>query len=118
MRIGIVVNPDAGLEADLLQRKRRSTVADSWCNDRSGPRMQQCMSKFWNSTIKFESYRNPTLRVWMRSNGVIGWVVLIIATPAIASESTADDGKTCLGFISANVDDFRRRWNNRTSSMR
>ena len=49
MRIGIVVNPDAGLGGRLGFKGsdgRAKEAREAGAVDRSGPRMQQCISKF------------------------------------------------------------------------
>ena len=49
MRIGIVVNPDAGLGGRLGFKGsdgRAKEAGEAGAVDRSGPRMQQCISRF------------------------------------------------------------------------
>ena len=49
MRIGIVVNPDAGLGGRLGFKGsdgRAKEAREAGAVDRSGPRMQQCVTKF------------------------------------------------------------------------
>ena len=49
MRVGIVVNPDAGLGGELGFKGsdgRAKEARETGAQDRAGPRMQQCLNKF------------------------------------------------------------------------
>ena len=69
MRIGIVVNPDAGLGGRLGFKGsdgRAQEARDAGAVDRAGPRMQQCISKF-NELLASSLNRmgvSPTIVAW------------------------------------------------------
>ena len=51
MRVGIVVNPDAGLGGKLGFKGsdgRAEEARNAGAQDRAGPRMQQCLNKFFD----------------------------------------------------------------------
>ena len=69
MRIGIVVNPDAGLGGRLGFKGsdgRAQEARDAGAQDRAGPRMEQCLDKFsklLQSSLN-RNNTNPELFAW------------------------------------------------------
>ena len=69
MRIGIVVNPDAGLGGRLGFKGsdgRAKEAREAGAQDRAGPRMGQCLNKFFEllkSTLN-RSGVSPKLYAW------------------------------------------------------
>ena len=69
MRIGIVVNPDAGLGGRLGFKGsdgRAKEARDAGAQDRAGPRINQCLTKFFkllNSSLN-RSNVLPELYTW------------------------------------------------------
>ena len=111
MRIGVVVNPDAGLGGRLGFKGsdgRAKEAREAGAVDRSGPRMQQCITKFID--LQQSSLNrigvNPTFVSW---SGRMGgdWLagVEYEQRQLSPSESTATDtAALVLDLVSANVD--------------
>ena len=97
MRIGIVVNPDAGLGGRLGFKGsdgRAKEAREAGAVDRSGPRMQQCISKFLDlqqSSLNRMGV-DPTFVAWTGRMGG-DWLdgVDYEQRQPSPSESTADD---------------------------
>ena len=111
MRIGIVVNPDAGLGGRLGFKGsdgRAKEAREAGAEDRSGPRMQQCISKFLDlqqSSLNRMGVK-PTFVAWTGRMGG-DWLdgVDYEQRQPSPSESTADDtAALVLDLISTNVD--------------
>ena len=111
MRIGIVVNPDAGLGGRLGFKGsdgRAKEAREAGAVDRSGPRMQQCISKFLDlqqSSLNRMGV-NPTFVAWTGRMGG-DWLegVDYEQRQPSPSESTADDtAALVLDLVTANVD--------------
>ena len=97
MRIGIVVNPDAGLGGRLGFKGsdgRAKEAREAGAVDRSGPRMQQCISRFLD--LQQSSLNrigvDPTFVAWTGRMGG-DWLdgVDYEQRQPSPSESTADD---------------------------
>ena len=111
MRIGIVVNPDAGLGGRLGFKGsdgRAKEAREAGAVDRSGPRMQQCISRFLD--LQQSSLNrigvDPTFVAWTGRMGG-DWLdgVNYEQRQPSPSESTADDtAALVLDLVSANVD--------------
>jgi predicted polyphosphate/ATP-dependent NAD kinase len=111
MRIGIVVNPDAGLGGRLGFKGsdgRAKEAREAGAVDRSGPRMQQCISKFLDlqqSSLNRMGV-DPTFVAWTGRMGG-DWLdgVDYEQRQPSPSETTADDtAALILDLVSANVD--------------
>ena len=97
MRIGIVVNPDAGLGGRLGFKGsdgRAKEAREAGAVDRSGPRMQQCITKFIDlqqSSLNRMGV-SPTFVAWTGRMGG-DWLegVDYEQRQPSPSESTADD---------------------------
>ena len=97
MRIGVVVNPDAGLGGRLGFKGsdgRAKEAREAGAVDRSGPRMQQCISRFLD--LQQSSLNrigvDPTFVAWTGRMGG-DWLdgVDYEQRQPSPSESTADD---------------------------
>jgi len=111
MRIGIVVNPDAGLGGRLGFKGsdgRAKEAREAGAVDRSGPRMQQCISKFLDlqqSSLNRMGV-NPTFIAWTGRMGG-DWLdgVEFEQMQPSPSDSTAEDtAALVLDLVSANID--------------
>ena len=111
MRIGIVVNPDAGLGGRLGFKGsdgRAKEAREAGAVDRSGPRMQQCITKFID--LQQSSLNRmgvmPTFVAWTGRMGG-DWMdgIEYEQRQPSPSESTADDTAALVhDLISAEVD--------------
>lgn len=110
MRIGIVVNPDAGLGGRLGFKGsdgRAQEARDAGAQDRAGPRMEQCLDKFsklLQSSLN-RNNTNPELFAW---DGRMGgdWITAnyqtIDTTPA--TTSAKDTTKLVKQLVDLGVD--------------
>ena len=95
MRIGIVVNPDAGLGGRLGFKGsdgRAKEAREAGAVDRSGPRMQQCISKFIHlqqSSLNRMGV-DPTFVAWTGRMGG-DWLDGVDYDDGIASDEVAID---------------------------
>tara|TARA_B100000614_G_scaffold85077_1_gene76505 strand:+ start:1082 stop:2251 length:1170 start_codon:yes stop_codon:yes gene_type:complete len=111
MRIGILVNPDAGLGGRLGFKGsdgRAKEAREAGAVDRSGPRMQQCISKFielQHSSLNRIGVQ-PTFVAWTGRMGG-DWLqgVEYEQRQASPSETTAEDtAALVLDLVAADVD--------------
>ncbi|MEC8257942.1 MAG: N-acetylglucosamine-1-phosphate uridyltransferase, partial [Candidatus Thermoplasmatota archaeon] len=110
MRVGIVVNPDAGLGGRLGFKGsdgRAKEARDAGAQDRAGPRMRQCLGKF-TELLKSSLNRdniNPELFAW---EGRMGgdWIgteyQIIDTTPETTSAN--DTAELVKQLLNLNVD--------------
>ena len=111
MRIGIIVNPDAGLGGRLGFKGsdgRAKEAREAGAVDRSGPRMQQCITKF--RELQQSSLNrigvDPTFVAWTGRMGG-DWLQGVDYEPLQPSptESTAKDTTSLVHDLSSsNVD--------------
>ncbi len=111
MRIGIVVNPDAGLGGRLGFKGsdgRAKEARAAGAVDRAGPRMQQCITRFIDlqkSSLN-RTGADPTFVVWTGRMGS-DWLegVEVESRQLSPSESTAEDTAALVrDLISSDVD--------------
>ena len=110
MRIGIVVNPDAGLGGRLGFKGsdgRAKEARDAGAQDRAGPRMRQCLGKFvelLKSSLNRDNI-NPELFAW---EGRMGgdWIGVEYQSINTTPETTSanDTAKLVKQLLNFNVD--------------
>lgn len=111
MRIGVVVNPDAGLGGRLGFKGsdgRAKEAREAGAVDRSGPRMQQCITKFID--LQQSSLNrigvNPTFVSWSGRMGGdwLAGVEYEQRQPSPSESTATDTAALVLDLVSANVD--------------
>ena len=111
MRIGVVVNPDAGLGGRLGFKGsdgRAKEAREAGAVDRSGPRMQQCITKFID--LQQSSLNrigvNPTFVSWSGRMGGdwLAGVEYEQRQPSRSESTATDTAALVLDLVSANVD--------------
>lgn len=111
MRIGIVVNPDAGLGGRLGFKGsdgRAKEAREAGAVDRSGPRMQQCVTKFteFQQSSLNRMGVSPTFVAWTGRMGG-DWLegIAYESLQPSPTESTAEDTAALVhDLLAANVD--------------
>ena len=111
MRIGVVVNPDAGLGGRLGFKGsdgRAKEAREAGAVDRSGPRMQQCITKLID--LQQSSLNrigvNPTFVSWSGRMGGdwLAGVEYEQRQPSPSESTATDTAALVLDLVSANVD--------------
>ncbi|MDA0716291.1 MAG: ATP-NAD kinase family protein [archaeon] len=115
MRIGLVVNPDAGLGGRLGFKGsdgRAREARDAGANDRSGPRMQECLAHLFhilnsgfnrsNISVSYVGWTGRMGHEWMPEPSMVEAFEAIGATPE--TTSAEDTSLLVEQLIDANVD--------------
>ena len=110
MRVGIVVNPDAGLGGRLGFKGsdgRAKEAREAGAQDRAGPRMQQCLEKF-TSLLQSSLNRSKIIPELYALDGRMGgdWIAQNYTSLGTTPKSTSaeDTSKLVQQLIESKVD--------------